>query len=311
MNSASSCTKIPNDVTPLTIGGALDGGSAVAITDALALSVQGSVRGEAVGLSGAAIDVGGSISGGTAVALAATRGAITAPGAISTPLLTGSAATGATFSGANTITTLGGFTAGGALTLADTVGLTVNGPVAAASVGLSAPDIALNGAVTGTALVSLSATAGGIVGGGTITTALLSGSASGGVSLTGPNAIASLGSFTAGDGFALVNQPDLTVAGPVSGGPSVAITDAAALTVTGSVTGGTVRLTASSISACFPGNSTNPLDRVGVYMHGTHPMVTGLFGATIGLSDHAVMDFEPLPTASCNGSGSTSTGGHS
>jgi hypothetical protein len=40
-------------------------------------------------------------------------------------------------------------------------------------------------------------------------------------------------------------------------------------------------------------------------------MVTGLFGATIGLSDHAVMDFEPLPTASCNGSGSTSTGGHS
>jgi hypothetical protein len=67
----------------------------------------------------------------------------------------------------------------------------------------------------------------------------------------------------------------------------------------------------SSISACFPGNSTNPLDRVGVYMHATHPMVTGLFGATVGLSDHAVMDFEPLPTATCNGSGSTSTGGHS
>jgi len=64
-----------------------------------------------------------------------------------------------------------------------------------------------------------------------------------------------------------------------------------------------------SISACFPGNSTTPLDRIGVAMHATHHMVTGLFGTTITLRDHAVMDFEPLPTASCNGKG-PSSGGH-
>jgi Flp pilus assembly pilin Flp len=66
----------------------------------------------------------------------------------------------------------------------------------------------------------------------------------------------------------------------------------------------------STISACFPGNATNPLDRVGVYMNATHRMMTGLFGSSITISDHAAFDFEPLPTATCNGSGSTATGGH-
>lgn len=65
----------------------------------------------------------------------------------------------------------------------------------------------------------------------------------------------------------------------------------------------------TSISACFPGTAANPLDRVGIYMHATHHMITGLFGTTMGLSDHAVMDFEPLPTASCNGKG-IAAGGH-
>jgi Flp pilus assembly protein TadG len=67
----------------------------------------------------------------------------------------------------------------------------------------------------------------------------------------------------------------------------------------------------SKISACFPGNATNPLDRVGVYMNATHKMITGLFGKSVTLQDHAVFDFEPLPTASCNGSGTTAGGGHS
>jgi hypothetical protein len=67
----------------------------------------------------------------------------------------------------------------------------------------------------------------------------------------------------------------------------------------------------SSISACFPGNATNPLDRVGVYMNATHGMMTGLFGKKLTLQDRSVFDFEPLPTASCNGSGATATGGHS
>jgi Flp pilus assembly protein TadG len=65
----------------------------------------------------------------------------------------------------------------------------------------------------------------------------------------------------------------------------------------------------TTISACFPGNTTNPLDRVGVYVNTTHRMITGLFGSTLSIKDRTVMDFEPLPTTSCNGTGPTS-GGH-
>jgi hypothetical protein len=54
-----------------------------------------------------------------------------------------------------------------------------------------------------------------------------------------------------------------------------------------------------TISACFPGSPTNPMDRVGIYLKATHPMITGLFGSSISLSDRAVMDFEPLATQSC------------
>jgi hypothetical protein len=67
----------------------------------------------------------------------------------------------------------------------------------------------------------------------------------------------------------------------------------------------------STISACFPGSQNSPLDRVGVFMNATHHMMTGLFGASLTISDRAVFDFEPLPTATCNGTGSTATGGHS
>ena len=70
-----------------------------------------------------------------------------------------------------------------------------------------------------------------------------------------------------------------------------------------------------NISACFPGkaNQTPPagLDRVGVYLNATHRMITGLFGNSITISDHAAFDFEPLPSAACNGSGTTAGGGHS
>ncbi len=54
-----------------------------------------------------------------------------------------------------------------------------------------------------------------------------------------------------------------------------------------------------SISACFPGSPTNPMDRVGIYMQATHKMLTGLFGTSLTLTDRAVMDFEPLATQTC------------
>lgn len=64
-----------------------------------------------------------------------------------------------------------------------------------------------------------------------------------------------------------------------------------------------------TISACFPGSASSPLDRIGVYVNTTHRMMTGLFGSTISIKDRSVADFEPLPTTSCNGSGSAA-GGH-
>ncbi len=54
-----------------------------------------------------------------------------------------------------------------------------------------------------------------------------------------------------------------------------------------------------NISACFPGSATYPMERVGVYMKATHPMLTGLFGSSVSLTDRAVMDFEPLASQSC------------
>lgn len=55
----------------------------------------------------------------------------------------------------------------------------------------------------------------------------------------------------------------------------------------------------STISACFPGNATKPLDSVGVAMVAQHKFFTGLFGKTITLADRATLNFEPLPTATC------------
>ena len=61
----------------------------------------------------------------------------------------------------------------------------------------------------------------------------------------------------------------------------------------------------SSINACFPGtpatatSPARPLDRVGVYVRAKHPFITGLFGASVTLSDHTVQEFEPMNPATC------------
>jgi Flp pilus assembly pilin Flp len=52
----------------------------------------------------------------------------------------------------------------------------------------------------------------------------------------------------------------------------------------------------SLINGCLP----TP-DQVGVFMRVNHPYMTRLFGATITVSDRAVMRFEPLPANSCSG----------
>ncbi len=50
----------------------------------------------------------------------------------------------------------------------------------------------------------------------------------------------------------------------------------------------------ASINACV-----NESDAVGVYLQATHKFVTGIFGSSMGLSDRAVMKFEPLTNDSC------------
>jgi hypothetical protein len=50
----------------------------------------------------------------------------------------------------------------------------------------------------------------------------------------------------------------------------------------------------TTINACV-----NESDTLGVYMHATHDMMTGIFGDTEDVSDRAVMKFEPLPEDTC------------
>lgn len=51
----------------------------------------------------------------------------------------------------------------------------------------------------------------------------------------------------------------------------------------------------SQVNACI-GSS----DAVGVYLKATHTFLTGLFGSTAGVSDFAVMQFEPLQSDQCS-----------
>jgi hypothetical protein len=61
----------------------------------------------------------------------------------------------------------------------------------------------------------------------------------------------------------------------------------------------------TSIAACV-GSS----DAVGVIMKGTHKYLFGMFGTTQAMADRAVMQFEPLPTDSCQANKGIGAGGH-
>jgi len=66
----------------------------------------------------------------------------------------------------------------------------------------------------------------------------------------------------------------------------------------------------STIYACAPQSPSDPgPDSVGVYMHATHPYLSRLFGATLTITNRAIMQFEPLAQKVCNGNGPAS-GGH-
>jgi TadE-like protein len=54
---------------------------------------------------------------------------------------------------------------------------------------------------------------------------------------------------------------------------------------------------ASSVNACPEDPALNPSgpDSVGVYLVYKHSFITGIFGQTMTLTDHAVLNFEPVP----------------
>ena len=59
------------------------------------------------------------------------------------------------------------------------------------------------------------------------------------------------------------------------------------------VSGGT--WPSSTVNACFPNN----VDAIGVGVVADHEVLSGLIGSTIRMTDHAVMDFEPMPAGRC------------
>jgi Flp pilus assembly pilin Flp len=68
----------------------------------------------------------------------------------------------------------------------------------------------------------------------------------------------------------------------------------------------------TSIAACV-GTDSNGLpraDAVGVFIKSTHKFLLPLFGTTLALQDRTVMQFEPLPTDSCQANRPIGSGGH-
>ena len=52
----------------------------------------------------------------------------------------------------------------------------------------------------------------------------------------------------------------------------------------------------SNVNACFPNN----VDSVGVQVVADHQFLAGLMGASLTMTEHAVMSFEPLPVEHCS-----------
>ena len=50
-----------------------------------------------------------------------------------------------------------------------------------------------------------------------------------------------------------------------------------------------------TVNACFPSN----VDSIGVQVVAEHEFLSGLLGSSMTMSDHAVMNFEPLKSGSC------------
>ncbi|WEN14473.1 filamentous hemagglutinin N-terminal domain-containing protein [Rhodanobacter sp. AS-Z3] len=217
------------------------------ITSSGALNITTDLAGGDVSLTSASDLALANNINATAAELAS-GGAITQSGGVITAgTLTGSSVGTSTLNGANKIATLGSFTAAG-FALTNAQALAVSGPVsggASTALTTTVGDLAINGAVNGTATTLTSAGAINEGASGVITAGTLTGNSVGNTTLNGANKVGTLGSFTAAN-FALTNAQALAVNGPVNGGASTALTTTSGdLAINGAVNGTTTTLTSA------------------------------------------------------------------
>ncbi|MDD2877792.1 MAG: filamentous hemagglutinin N-terminal domain-containing protein [Acidiphilium sp.] len=248
----------------LIIGGALSG--ALTVAAPVSLTIPDIV----LHGNGIAIDAG--LMAGNILDLES-AGSISQIAPIAATTLIGGAAANTVLQNANTIGTLGAFSdPGGWLALTDTGTLVVAGPVSVPTIALAATGLTIPGNITAGSL-SLSASAGSIIGGGDISATMLTGLA-GYLALTGPNHIATLGQLGVTNAATFNDAAPLTIAGPVSAA-LFALGDTGAITETGTINattlqsfgtiGGDVALTGANsiaILGSFAGAAAVTLDDV-------------------------------------------------
>jgi filamentous hemagglutinin family protein len=259
-----------NDDQPtLTVAGpvlATGAASVIDITASGLLQQAGAITAPVVSLTAGTMDIDGVITAPTSLGLGGGPITEAAAGLIDTGLLVslGSAGIGGdvTLGSANSITALGGFTLapGFALDLTDGIALTVAGTLSADTATLTAPGLAVSGAIAAGNL-ALFATTGGIGETGSIDAGTLTGSAAGAMLLTGINSIAVLAGVSVGSGGFLLNDTGallvedslradnislsaslISVPGAIDG-DNITLDTATDIAVAGALTGGDVSLT--------------------------------------------------------------------
>jgi filamentous hemagglutinin family protein len=236
--SATTGFTLNDGVVKLTVADAVDGGTAVALTNTGSLAIDAAISGT-----------------GTVALMAAGIGQ-SINGIVTAGTLTGSAgADAARFDGAaNKVSNLGPFTAGAGFALNDhTAGLIIGGAInGGPSVSLTnTGSLAIDAAIGAAGTVTLNANGIAQNGAGIITAGTLTGSAGSGAAELGvaTNLVGTLGPFSAATGFDLNDGvAGLTVAGAVNGGSSVRLANTGSLVLHAPVSAtGLVTLDANGI----------------------------------------------------------------
>ncbi len=232
--SASNATLGGNNRIATLAGFATNGaaGGNLVLNDQGNLSVTAPVQaaGTATLLATGVLDLSANISAGTLTLVAPT--VTQSAGTISAGTLNASVVNATLTS--SSVDTLGSVQANGTFRQIDNIGLTLTGPVNAATLDLTANGLTFAGPVAAAALVATSG-AGIAQKSGTVQAGTLAGNAAGAVDLGGAGAIANIGTligFTAGGTLSLANGTPLTVTGILQA-PQIQLTAPTAMTLQG------------------------------------------------------------------------------